>query len=92
MARLLRIVGLVQGVGYRASFEMQASHLQLSGWVRNRTDGSVEALVRGEPEAVEHIILWARRGPSGARVNDVSVTEIDDTSVPDGRFDVLPTA
>lgn len=92
MAKLLRIVGLVQGVGYRASFEMQASRLQLSGWVRNRSDGSVEALVRGKPEAIEHILLWARRGPSSARVADVAVTEVDDASAPHGRFDVLPTA
>ena len=92
MATHLRITGLVQGVGYRASFEAQARALHLSGWVRNRADRSVEAVVQGEPAAVEKIIAWSKRGPSAARVKEVVVNEIDDQSVTAGRFDMRPTA
>lgn len=92
MAKHLLIVGLVQGVGYRASFEAQARALGLSGWVRNRADGSVEAAVRGAPDAIEKIIAWSRRGPTAARVRDVAIADINDSSIPDGRFSVLPTA
>lgn len=91
MAKHLRIVGLVQGVGYRASFERQALALKLSGWVRNRADGSVEALVRGSPDAIERIIAWAKRGPSAAQVRDVAITDVEDEAVSDERFEVLPT-
>ena len=91
MAKHLLIVGLVQGVGYRASFEAQAQALKLSGWVRNRADGSVEALVHGEEAALEKVVSWARRGPPSAQVRDVTVTEMDDASVSSGRFDVLAT-
>lgn len=91
MAKHLVITGLVQGVGYRASFEAQARAMKLAGWVRNRIDGSVEAMVRGDAAALEKIVAWSRRGPAAARVRDISVTEVDDASVPDGRFDVLAT-
>ena len=91
MAKHLRITGLVQGVGYRASFEQQARALGLSGWVRNRTDGSVEAAVRGKPEALEAIIAWSRRGPRAAQVRDIAVNDIEDASVHKARFEVLPT-
>ncbi|HVK93438.1 MAG TPA: acylphosphatase [Noviherbaspirillum sp.] len=91
MAKHLRIVGLVQGVGYRASFEAQARSLQLTGWVRNRSDGSVEAVVRGTPHALEEIIAWSRRGPSAARVSAVSVSDLDDQSVAGDRFTVRAT-
>ena len=90
MARHLRIFGLVQGVGYRASFEAQARTLRLCGWVRNRRDGSVEAVVDGEPHAIEKIIVWSRRGPSSARVSEVTVTETDDASAGDA-FEVRAT-
>ena len=92
MAKHLNITGIVQGVGYRASFEQQARALGLSGWVRNRRDGSVEALVRGDEEALRKIVDWARRGPPAARVRDVSAVDVDDGAVPGDDFDMLPTA
>jgi acylphosphatase len=78
----LRITGQVQGVGYRLWMTRTAASLGLRGWVRNRTDGSVEALVTGAPEAVAAMIEAARKGPFGADVRDVTVTpDKDDGSV-----------
>jgi len=69
--RLLRIRGRVQGVGYRAWLMEEATAAGLSGWVRNRADGSVEALLAGEEDAVGAVLLAARRGPPGARVDEI---------------------
>ena len=78
----LRITGTVQGVGYRLWMTRTATRLGLRGWVRNRTDGSVEALVTGPPEAVAAMVEASREGPYGARVTDVSVSpDRDDGSV-----------
>lgn len=77
-AARLRITGRVQGVGYRAWAMRQASALGLRGWVRNRRDGSVEALVIGADDAVERMIEACRDGPFGARVADVAAAEADD--------------
>jgi len=85
----LSIHGRVQGVAYRASLQAEAQRLGLAGWVRNRRDGSVEAVVSGPDTAVKQLLAWARRGPPLARVDRV------DTSLVDGRFegfDVHPTA
>lgn len=71
-ARLLRIRGRVQGVGYRNALHAEATRLGLSGWVRNRSDGSVEALVAGPVPALDELIAWARRGPRAARVDQLS--------------------
>ena len=70
-ARLLRIHGIVQGVGYRNALHAQAVRLGLAGWVRNRSDGTVEALVSGPTPAMDAIVEWARRGPPAARVSKV---------------------
>jgi acylphosphatase len=78
----LRITGRVQGVGYRLWMTRTAASLGLHGWVRNRTDGSVEALVTGTPETVAALIEAAQNGPIGAQVTDVTITpDKDDGSV-----------
>jgi acylphosphatase len=69
--RRVTIRGRVQGVGYRAFVEHQAAALGLEGWVRNRRDGSVEALFAGPANAVSDMIALCRRGPSYARVEGV---------------------
>jgi acylphosphatase len=74
----LRIAGTVQGVGYRLWMVRTAANLGLRGWVRNRTDGSVEALATGASEAVAAMIEASRKGPLGAQVSDVTVTPDQD--------------
>lgn len=92
MAKHLYIEGLVQGVGYRASFAAQARRAGVSGWVRNRADGSVEALIDGPDEALAQLIQWAHSGPPAARVTRVTVTDKSDADVTLGNMEVLPTA
>jgi acylphosphatase len=78
----LRITGNVQGVGYRIWATRIASGLGLHGWVRNRSDGSVEALATGAPEQIAVLIEACRRGPYGARVAEVTaVPDEDDGSI-----------
>ncbi len=74
VTRHLRIEGRVQGVFYRASLIDEAERLGLAGWVRNRLDGSVEAVVQGTSDAVQALIDWAHRGPPRARVSAVQVS------------------
>ena len=73
VTRHLHISGRVQGVGFRYSMQREAARLGLTGWVRNRRDGSVEALVQGNEAAVATLIEWARRGPAGALVAQLRV-------------------
>jgi acylphosphatase len=87
-ARQLRIHGRVQGVGYRWAMARHAHAMGITGWVRNRSDGSVEAVVAGSAEQLPAIIDWARRGPAGARVTTVEVTEIAGEFL---TFEQLPT-
>lgn len=79
--RHLRITGHVQGVGYRWNLTQQARALGLTGWVRNRRDGSVEALATGPVDAVQALIDWAQRGPAMARVDGVAVAEVESGEV-----------
>jgi len=72
-ARHLLITGLVQGVGYRYAMVREAQRWGASGWVRNRSDGSVEAVIEGPPEVLAAMLNWARRGPAGAEVEHVAV-------------------
>lgn len=71
--RHLIVTGKVQGVSYRASMAREAQALGVSGWVRNRADGSVEAMLAGNDEQVAALMNWARRGPAAARVDHVAV-------------------
>lgn len=73
--RCLLVRGRVQGVGYRASLRAEALRLGLTGWVRNREDGTVEALVVGSGPAVDALVAWARTGPRFARVSTVDLRE-----------------
>ena len=75
VCRHLSIHGRVQGVSYRRSLCIAAEALGLRGWVRNRSDGSVEALIEGLPDAVERLTAWAHEGPPAARVERVVATE-----------------
>jgi acylphosphatase len=75
VTRLLRITGRVHGVGYRYHMAQEARRLCVVGWVRNRIDGSVEALVHGPQVDVETLITWAHHGPPLARVEGVAVAD-----------------
>lgn len=88
LIKQLRIHGRVQGVGYRYAMMEQAEKLNLTGWVRNRRDGTVEAVVSGNDDAVADIIEWARQGPPGATVTNVQVS---DTSGGYRGFEFRPT-
>jgi acylphosphatase len=93
--RQVRITGRVQGVGYRYWVEQQARMHDLEGWVRNRRDGSVEALFAGPEPVVTKMVKQCRRGPSSARVDAVSDEAVNADGLnlrPAGeRFSVLPT-
>ncbi len=71
-AKRLVITGRVQGVGYRVWMVGEAVRLGVSGWVRNGSDGSVEALVYGDPAAVEELLRACRLGPAGASVDSIT--------------------
>lgn len=75
-ARVLRIRGRVQGVGFREAMVAIARQHGVVGWVRNRADDTVEALVQGTPDALERVAAWAQRGPPAARVDGVEVNEV----------------
>lgn len=83
MRRVHAIVsGRVQGVSYRASTATEARRLRLTGWVRNRSDGTVELEAEGNDTQVAALLDWCRRGPAlaevtGVAVNDIAVTGTD---------------
>ncbi|MCC7547722.1 MAG: acylphosphatase [Burkholderiales bacterium] len=80
MTRRLVVHGRVQGVGFREALRTRALSLDIAGWVRNCSDGTVEALAHGQADRVQELIDWARRGPPAARVTRVQVEEAS------GRF------
>jgi acylphosphatase len=73
----LAVRGRVQGVFYRESMRREAARLGVTGWVCNRLDGSVEAVVQGPAAAIDAMIRWARRGPEDARVESVEISEAE---------------
>ena len=90
LARRVVVRGRVQGVGFRYAMVAAAQARGVTGWVRNRRDGSVEALVQGDAEAVESVIAWCRRGPPAAQVSGVDVAEADVEA--HAEFGARPTA
>lgn len=89
----LIVRGSVQGVGFRAFVEDEATARQLDGWVRNRRDGSVEAVAAGPREAVDSLIEALRQGPPASRVEAVDVAEADEEALGPSLsgFALLPT-
>ena len=89
------IRGRVQGVGYRAWVEHTASTCGLEGWVRNRRDGSVEALFAGTPKHVADMVALCRHGPPSAKVDNVTseTASVDELNLRQAgeKFSVLPT-
>jgi len=69
--RQILVTGRVLGVGYRYALRDEALQLGVAGWVRNRADGSVEALLQGDAAALAQLIAWARRGPRLAQVDEL---------------------
>ena len=90
VARRIVVHGRVQGVGYRESLRREAAREGVAGWVRNRRDGTVEAILQGEAVAVERLVAWAGDGPSGARVTSIEVEPVEPGSFP--GFEHHPTA
>ena len=87
--RRLVITGLVQGVGFRYAMLAQARLLGINGWVRNRRDGSVEAVIASDPAQLEAMLDWSRSGPAGAAVDNVMI----ETASGDFQdFELRPTA
>ncbi|MDF2809221.1 MAG: acylphosphatase [Microvirga sp.] len=80
----LIVHGRVQGVGYRAFLADEAERLGLRGWVRNRADGTVEAVVGGGADIVEALVAACRRGPRLARVTTIDVLPADGEPLPEG--------
>jgi acylphosphatase len=89
----VHVHGFVQGVGFRDFLAMSAQHNRLDGWVRNRADGSVEALLAGAPDAVARMIEACRRGPELAKVAALEIDEADPAALGGGGdgFRQLPT-
>lgn len=88
LTRRLRIEGRVQGVGFRHYFQRKAEASGVRGWVRNRRDGTVEAVVQGDEAGVRAVIDWAHLGPRNAIVSGVAVSEADGEYE---AFEVRPT-
>jgi acylphosphatase len=89
--RLVRVRGIVQGVGFRDSCMRYAQASGIAGWVRNRRDGSVEALLQGSPQQLAQMCDWLRHGVPGARVDALDQSEVQPPPALADGFDILPT-
>jgi acylphosphatase len=76
IARQVRVHGYVQGVSFRATCQWEAKARGVTGWARNELDGTVSAWFEGEPDAVEAMIEWCRRGPRAAQVTHIDVEAV----------------
>ncbi len=85
------VSGIVQGVGYRYSLRMVAAEHGVTGWTRNRRDGSVEAEIQGLGADVDAVLAWMSEGPPGAHVDAARVHELSPASGDDG-FEVRASA
>jgi acylphosphatase len=86
MIKTVQIIvsGKVQGVCYRASAQKIARQLQIDGWVKNLPDGRVEIRAQGDAQMLEQLIAWCHKGPVFARVNQVIITESNNTAMAPG--------
>ena len=89
--RMVRVYGRVQGVGYREACVCRARALGITGWVRNRVDGSVDVMLQGSPEQLADMCNWLRDGISTAVDDKLEVTQVPPPSPGFERFDRLPT-
>lgn len=87
---MIMVHGRVQGVGFRYALEAAAQRAGARGWVRNRREGTVEALIAGDAATVDTVLAWAHQGPPSARVDGVDTAESSETP-PDG-FEIRATA
>ena len=86
----LIITGRVQGVYFRQSTRSTALACGVSGWVRNRSDGTVEIVAEGPGDALENLVLWCSKGPEMAQVRSIERVDEEPVGLPEG-FDVRPT-
>ena len=91
LVRRVIVEGFVQGVGYRHFVRRAALRLGVAGWVRNRADGSVEALIVGAPAEVEGMLAEMRRGPRGATVTSLRLAAPTEAAEAAATFAVRPT-
>jgi len=89
--QLVRIRGRVQGIGYREACLRRADAMGITGWVRNRMDGSVEAMLQGSSEQLADMCAWLSEGMSAALVDDLEVTEVQPPFPRFGHFERLAT-
>ena len=90
-SRLLRVYGRVQGIGYREACVGRAREMAVTGWVRNRMDGSVEVLLQGSPQQLADMCRWLRDGMTWALVDELEATPVQPPFPRFDRFERLPT-
>ena len=90
-SRLLRVHGRVQGIGYREACVGRAREMGVTGWVRNRMDGSVEVLLQGSPQQLADMCSWLRDGMTWALVDELEVTPVQPPFPRFDSFERLPT-
>jgi acylphosphatase len=93
MSRRVHVIvhGRVQGVGFRYAAQAEAERLGITGWVRNRRDGTVEADLNGSDSAIADMLAWLASGPPGARVTKVESTDAPAAEDAASGFEMRPT-